>query len=162
LDTRTMKRRVILFFDTFEKLATEVVPWLLDYFLTAEIKNTVVLVVAGRDPLEYATSDDAKHWLPYIESGVISSLILNSFTREETYGYLGERGILDPERVDTIWKLSLGLPLYLGFLTANPQGKIDPTKDVVDNFLRWIPEKDQVKRQLALDAALFTRPFNQD
>lgn len=55
-----------------------------------------------------------------------------------------------------------GLPLYLGLLTSNPLGKLDPTKDVVVNFLRWIPEQEQVKRQLALDAALLSRPFNRD
>ncbi|HEY6284926.1 MAG TPA: tetratricopeptide repeat protein, partial [Ktedonobacteraceae bacterium] len=52
--------------------------------------------------------------------------------------------------------------LYLGLLTSNPLGQVDPTKDVVVNFLRWIPEQEQVKRQLALDAALLSRPFNRD
>jgi tetratricopeptide (TPR) repeat protein len=47
-------------------------------------------------------------------------------------------------------------------LTADPQGKVDPTANVVANFLRWIPEQEQIKRRLALDAALFSRPFNQD
>jgi tetratricopeptide (TPR) repeat protein len=32
----------------------------------------------------------------------------------------------------------------------------------VANFLRLIPKEEQTKRQLALDAALFSRPFNQD
>src|SRR6266516_323596 len=163
LDSRKIKRRrVILFFDTFEKLAVEIVPWLLNHFLTAEIKNDIVLVVAGRHPIQHSTPNYAKHWLPYLESGVIYSFILNSFTQEETRAYLAERAITDSERIDTIWKLSLGLPLYLGFLTSHPQGEVDPAKDVVDNFLRWIPEQEQVKRQLALDAALFSRPFNQD
>jgi hypothetical protein len=30
---------------------------------------------------------------------------------------------------------------------------------VVANFLRWIPKEEQIKRQLALDAALFSRPL---
>ncbi|HXX78076.1 MAG TPA: tetratricopeptide repeat protein, partial [Ktedonobacteraceae bacterium] len=34
--------------------------------------------------------------------------------------------------------------------------------DVVANFLRWIPEHEHIKRQLALDTALFSRSFNQD
>ena len=58
--------------------------------------------------------------------------------------------------------MSGGLPLYLALLTSNPLGRIDPTKDVVINFLRWIPEQEPLKRQLALDAALFSRPFNRD
>jgi len=32
----------------------------------------------------------------------------------------------------------------------------------VDNFLRWIPEGEHLRRRLALDAALLTKPFNQD
>jgi tetratricopeptide (TPR) repeat protein len=54
------------------------------------------------------------------------------------------------------------LPLYLSLLTSNPHAEVDPNSDVVANFLRWIPEQEQVKRRLALDAALFSRPFNQD
>jgi tetratricopeptide (TPR) repeat protein len=155
-------RRVILFFDTYEQLAAIATPWLLDYFLLAAISNNVVLVVAGRDPLERSTPDGPKRWLPYLDEGIIHSLSLDSFTEDETRAYLAKRGITDPERIATIWQLSGGLPLFLGLLTSNPHGKVDPTKDVVVNFLRWIPEQEQVKRQLALDAALLSRPFNRD
>jgi len=162
LDSRqTKQRRVILFFDTFEQLADEAAPWLLDYFLQANISSHVVLVVASRTPIEHSTSDP-KRWLPYIDSETIYSISLNSFTQDETCDYLAERGIFDPERINTIWQLSRGLPLYLGLLTSNPRGEVDPTKDVVVNFLRWIPEQDQLKRQLVLNAALFSRPFTQD
>src|SRR5437764_4466632 len=83
-------------------------------------------------------------------------------TEDETRIYLTKRNITDPDHISTIWQLSQGLPLYLSLLTSNQQGKVDPMKDVVDNFLRWIPGHEHVKRQLALDAALFSRPFNQD
>lgn len=156
------QKRVILFFDTFEQLAAEVVPWLLDHFLEANISNNVVLVIAGRDPIEYATPDYPKHWLPYYDSASVCSISLNSFSEEETRIYLAERAITDSDRIHTIWQLSRGLPLYLSLLTSNPLGKVDPTADVVANFLRWIPEDDYPKRRLALDAALLSRPFNQD
>lgn len=155
-------RRVILFFDTFEQLAVMCAPWLLDYFLETEVSNNVILVIAGRDALEDSTPEDPKRWLPYRDNNTIYSISLNSFTEEETHSYLAERGIIDADRIKAIWQLSHGLPLYLGFLTSNPQGKVDPTANVVANFLRWIPEQEKVKRQLALDAALFSRPFNQD
>jgi tetratricopeptide (TPR) repeat protein len=155
------RRRVILFFDTFEQLADVAVPWLLDYFLQANISNYVVLVIAGRTPIEH-TASDPKRWLPYYDSETIYSISLNSFTQDETSDYLAERGITDPDRIHSIWQLSRGLPLYLGLLTSNPQSEVDPTKDVVVNFLRWIPEQDQIKRRLVLDAALFSRPFTQD
>ncbi len=155
-------RRVILFFDTFEQLAAVATPWLLDYFLQANISNNVVLVVAGRDPIERSTPAELKRWLPYLDDQIIYSISLDSFTEIETRAYLAMRGITDSDRIATIWQLSGGLPLYLGLLTSNPLGQVDPTKDVVVNFLRWIPEQEQVKRQLALDAALLSRPFNRD
>jgi tetratricopeptide (TPR) repeat protein len=155
-------RRVILFFDTFEQLASVAVPWLLDYFLQATISNHVVLVTAGRDTIEHSTSDGPKPWLPYLDNHVIYSISLDSFTEDETRKYLAKQDIMDADRVNTIRQLSGGLPLYLALLTSNPHGRVDPTKDVVVNFLRWIPEQEPVKRQLALDAALLSRPFNRD
>ncbi len=160
--SKIKNRRVILFFDTFEQLADEVVPWLLNYFLPADINASIVLMIAGRDPIERSISYDTKRWLPYIDSETIYWIPLNTFTEDETRAYLIERNITDPERIATIWQLSQGLPLYLSLLTSNQRGKVDPGADVVANFLRWIPENEQVKRQLALDASLFSRPFNLD
>jgi tetratricopeptide (TPR) repeat protein len=159
---RIKKRRVLLFFDTFEQLAAEAAPWLLNYFLPADISSNIVIMIAGRDPIERSIPDDTKRWLPYIDNETIYWIPLNSFTEDETRIYLTKRNIIDPERIATIWQLSRGLPLYLSLLTSNPRGKVDPTADVVANFLRWIPKEEQIKRQLALDAALFSRPFNQD
>ncbi len=81
-------RRVILFFDTFEQLAAIATPWLLDYFLQANISNNVVLVVAGRDPIERSTPDSPKRWLPYLDDQDIYSISLDSFTEIETRAYL--------------------------------------------------------------------------
>jgi hypothetical protein len=159
---RYKKRRVVLFFDTFEQLAIEAAPWLLDYFLPADIDGNIVLVIAGRDPIERSIPDDTKRWLPYSDNSDIYWIPLNSFTEDETRAYLTKRNITDSERIATIWQLSQGLPFYLSLLTSNPQGKVDPAADVVANFLRWIPENEQVKRQLALDASLFSKPFSQD
>ena len=98
----------------------ECAPWLLDYFLEADVSSNVVLVIAGRAPLEYSTPDDPKRWLPYRDDNTIYSISLESFTQEETRSYLAERNITDDDRIETIWQLSHGLPLYLGFLTSNP------------------------------------------
>jgi tetratricopeptide (TPR) repeat protein len=156
------QRRVLLFFDTFEQLALSAVPWLLDYFLPAPISSNVVLVIAGRDSLDHSLPDDPKGWLPYYDRGDVYSMPLKSFTEDETRVYLAGRGITDPARIAAIWQLSLGLPLYLGLLTANPSGEVNLTEDVVVNFLRWIPGQEDIKRRLALEAALFSTPFNQD
>ena len=156
------ERRIILFFDTFEQLAAEATPWFLDYFLASQVSSNVVLVVAGRDPIEHTSPEDPKRWLPYCDDGTIYWISLNNFTEDETRVYLVKREITDADQMANIWHLSRGLPLYLGLLTSNPRGIIDPTKGVVINFLRWIPEQEHMKRQLALDAALFSKPFNQD
>ena len=164
LSSNRMKRcqRIILFFDTFEQLASEVAPWLLDHFLQASISTNVVIVIAGRDSIEQSTPSDPKRWLRYRDNDIIYLINLDSFTEDETRAYLAERGITDPSTTATIWQLSRGLPLYLGLLTFNLQGNVDPTADVVANFLRWIPEQEHIKRRVALDVALFSRPFNQD
>lgn len=161
-DRTKRQRRVVLFLDTFEQLATEAAPWLLNHFLQAYINPNVVLVIAGRDPIERSTSDDPKHWLPYYDDQTIYSISLNSFSQDETRYYLAKRGITEQNRIGVFWQLSLGLPLYLSLLTSNLNGEVDPTTNVVANFLRWIPEQEHIKRRLVLEAALFSRPFNQD
>jgi tetratricopeptide (TPR) repeat protein len=156
------ERRILLFFDTFEQVADEVVPWLLSVVLGREINSNIVFIFAGRDPLERSTAAGPKQWLPYYESQTLHALPVQPFTQEETFAYLAERGITAKEQMEIIWRLSHGLPLYLGLLTSTQPESLDPTKDVVDNFLQRIPDSEPTKRQLALDAALFSRPFNLD
>jgi tetratricopeptide (TPR) repeat protein len=155
-------RRIILCFDTFEQLAPDIAPWLLDHFLEQDVSANIVLVIAGRDSIEASIPDDPKRWLPLLDSGAIYLLSLNVFTEEETRIYLEKRGITDVEQMQQIRQLSRGLPLYLSMLTTNPDGHIDPTAGVVENFLLWIPKQEAQKRQLALNAALFSLPFTKD
>ena len=155
------ERRILLLIDTFEQLATELSPWLLNYFLEAEISDSIVLIIAGRQPIEHSTPQGPKRWLPYLEH-VIYNVQLESFTKAEVQQYMRERGIVDSTQVTQIWKLSQGLPLYLGLLTSHKEAIVDPASGVIANFLRWIPEQEVDKRQLVLDAALLSYPFNQD
>jgi tetratricopeptide (TPR) repeat protein len=157
-------RRTILCFDTFEQLAPIVAPWLLDHFLTLDISSNVVLLIVGRSSLNHSLPDDPKRWLQFMETGGenVYTISLRSFTEDETLQYLEQRGITDPQYCQKIWQLSHGLPLYLGLLTTDTRHDVDPTADVVANFLRWIPENEAVKRRLVLDASLFSRPFNLD
>jgi hypothetical protein len=46
------QRRVLLFIDTFEQLAPDLAPWLLDHVLEMDVNSNVVFVIAGRDSLE--------------------------------------------------------------------------------------------------------------
>ena len=154
--------RILLFFDTFGQLAPTISPWLLDTFLEANIDTNVVLVIAGRAPIEVSTPDGYKRWQKYHDNHNLYSISLKDFTEEETEAYLKIQGITDPGRIHSIWQVSRGLPYYLALLTSNRQGDVDPTMDIVDNFLRRIPDQEQIKRQLVLEVALLTRPFNQD
>ncbi|NWJ94475.1 MAG: tetratricopeptide repeat protein [Chloroflexi bacterium] len=156
-------QRLLLCFDTFEQLAPEIAPWLVDFLLQADISDQVVLIIAGRDPLDRTLPKDPKRWLPYRDAGQIYFINLDVFSPEATDEYLKVRGISEPEHLANFRQLSGGLPLYLSLLTFNSSGQaseVDPTSDVVENFLRW--EWDETKRRLALDVALLSRPFNQD
>src|SRR5260370_5961962 len=161
-DQTKRRMRVLLFFGSFEELASEVVSWLLDYFLEAEVSQNVVLVTAGHNPLDRSFPGDPKRWLPYINGGIIHSMLLDNFNEDQIRKYWTRRNITDNAQMDKVWELASGLPLYLIFLTADIQETIDVTAGVVANFLRWIPEEEQTKRQLVLDASLLSRPFNQD
>ena len=154
--------RIILFFDAFEKLAEDIAPWLLDHFLSADINANIVLVISGRDSIESSLPNDPKRWLPFIDSGIVYLMSLNAFKEEEIQMYLQRRGITDPEKIRNVSELSKGLPLYLSLLTSNPEGRIDPNAEVVENFLCWIPKNEFSKRQLALNASLFSQPFTKD
>ncbi len=144
--------RVILFFDGFELSATEAATWLLESFLQATLSKNAVLVVAGHDPIERFISNEQ----------TLYSVPLEHFTRRETRTYLAARGITEADRVAAIWQLSGGLPLSLSMLAFDQQGIIDTGIDVVTNVLRWIAGQGQIRQQLVLHAALFSRPFIQD
>src|SRR5581483_9797193 len=64
--------------------------------------------------------------------------------------------------IDAIWNHSKGLPLYLGLITANPNKTFNPAVDVVNHIFDSIPEKDDIRRKIAIDAALLSLPFTKD
>ncbi len=144
--------RVILFFDGFEPSATEAAARLLGPLLQATLSKNVVLVVAGRDPIERFISNEQ----------ILYSMPLEHFTRHETRTYLAARGITKADRVAAIWQLSGGLPLSLSMLAFDQQVIIDTGIDVVTNVLRSIAGEGQIRQQLVLHAALFSRPFIRD
>ena len=118
--------------------------------------------MGGRVPIDASIPHDPKAWLPLKKEGIIYSIEIKSFSEDETREYLKEKGITEPKRVAEVWQTSRGLPLSLNLLTTSLRGEIDPTKDVVGNYLRWIPQEEPVKRQLSIDGAFFSRPFNRD
>lgn len=144
--------RVILLFDAVEPAAAETVSWLRNQSLHATISHNVVLVVAGREPLERS--------LPPAQTSY--SMSLAPFTEDETRTYLTERGITNADRLATLWQLSGGLPLSVSMLAFGPEGSLDPAADMVTNVLRWLAGQGQSRQRFVLHAALFSRPFTQD
>ena len=151
-------RRIFLCFDTFEYIAGQIEPWLLDMFLAEDIHASVVILIAGRSSL----SLDPVRWLKYANDEILHQIEIKPFSKEETRLYLAEAQIIGEAHVDQIWGLSQGLPLYLRMLTFSRHVDIDVTEGVVENYLRWIPADEPYKRRLLLEAALFSRPFNRD
>ena len=149
----TRGRRVILFFDTFAPSAAETIAWLLHHVLRATISDQVVLVVAGREPIERFLPNE--QW--------IYSMPLAPFTEDETRTYLAEHGITAADRVAATWHLSGGLPLSVSMLACDPKGHVDVTTDIAANVLRWFAAgRDRSVQRLVLQAALCSRPFTQD
>lgn len=144
--------RVILLLDGFDLSTTEATSWLFGPFLQATLSKNVVLIVAGREPIERSIPDEQ----------VIFSMPLKEFTEDETLTYLAARGITEADRVAAIGQLSGGLPLLLSLLAFDPHGIIDTGIDVVTNVLRWIAGQGHIRQQLVLHAALLSRPFIQD
>ena len=84
-------RRVVLFFDTFEQLAPDIVPWLLNYFLEEHISSNIILVVAGRVVIERSIQSYQRDWQKH--KNTIYSILLDSFTEDETKEFLSAQGI---------------------------------------------------------------------
>ena len=148
--------RIILCFDTFEKLGSVATPWLEKYFLPRSIEKNIVLVIAGRGVVTSIA-------LPTLSSLNITMIFdLKSFSLDETREYLEKQDITDKKRIANIHSLSQGLPFYLNLLTLEPHGKINLIENTVARLLRWIPEQEKTRRQLVIQAALFNGAFNQD
>lgn len=150
--TTAQGRRVLLFFDGIEPSMVEIVNWLRNHLLAANMSKEVVLVVAGRDSLTQAFPDEQ----------VFHSMPLARFTKDETCLYLAARDITAAERCNTIWQVSGGLPLALSLLTLDHEMVIDPREDAPTNVLRWLNKRQPFEQQLVLHSALFSASFQQD
>jgi hypothetical protein len=151
------ERTIALFFDTYERTAEFLDPWLRDLLegRHGDVPADIVLTIAGRDGL------DRNHWSPY--EGALARFPLDPFTDKETRNYLARKGITDESVIDVILSLSGRLPLLVATLAAErPSDPIevgDPSGEAVERFLSWVDEPE--RRQVALNAAL-PRRLNRD
>lgn len=156
-------RRIVLFFDAFEKQASMLVPWLLNYLLPLSISDNVVLVVAAPLPLDQYGIDNPFSWAAYVAENTLHFMPLRVFNESETREYLAKRGHPAANTIDTILQVSGGLPIALQLIANRPDVPFSETMaTVVDTlYLQGLTDGDP-KKLLSLSSALFSRPFNRD
>ena len=143
---------MLLCFDNFEAVSSEVVMWILrlrEYHPSLGIR----LAIAGRDLP--GTKWDALRKMTHI-------IRLDVFSQREAEAFLDAFGITDDSRRKEILEYSGRLPVLMSWLSA-PEGQVSdhvvPTHDIVERFLRWVP--DLTLRQAALVTAI-PQNFNLD
>ena len=150
-------RWVVLFFDTWEQTARYLDEWLLS-LLDEEfgpVPANVIVVLAGRDELA------EREWAPIRDQ--VADVPLEVFTEAETRSLLTSRGVTDPDVVEAVLRLSMGLPLLVELLAlARPHTveEVDAGGDLADvaveRFVQWItdPEQREAVRACALPLQL--------
>ncbi|MFF1839005.1 hypothetical protein ACFVXE_33205 [Streptomyces sp. NPDC058231] len=153
----TRHQWVVLFFDTWEQTGRYLDGWLLslleDEF--GPVPANVVVVLAGRDELAERT------WAPLRSQA--ADVPLEVFTAAETRSLLAVRGVTEPEVVEAVLQLSMGLPLLVDLLAlARPSAAeaVGASGDVADmaveRFVQWItdPHQREAVRACALPLQL--------
>ncbi|MFD8595899.1 tetratricopeptide repeat protein, partial [Kitasatospora sp. NPDC059646] len=145
---------VVLFLDTWEITGRHLDGWLRELIDGGygDLPLEVIVVLAGRD--ELAERDWAR-----LRPAVVD-VALEAFTEQEARDLLAGRGVVAPDAVDAIVRMSLGLPLLLALLAGtdphSAEDVADAGTDAVDKavqrFLQWIPEP--ALRDTVLAAAL--------
>ncbi len=103
--------RVVLFLDTYEQASQAQDDWLRDTLLESELSDRVLLVLAGRDPLQ-------GRWHEW--RSVLLEREVQPFSEEEARAYLARRGVSDPAQIESTLHLTGRLPWALALLTDTP------------------------------------------
>ncbi|WP_369260186.1 tetratricopeptide repeat protein [Streptomyces sp. R35] len=138
---------IALFFDTYERTAPFLDPWLLDLITTdryGALPANVVVTLAGQH------GPDPARWADY--AGFVTEIALEPFTESEARQLLAARGVVDEGVVREVLRLSGCLPVLVSTLAENPGVVDDPTATAVERFLKW--ERDPARREAALMCAL--------
>jgi hypothetical protein len=145
-----LQNNIALIFDTYERTSPILETWLLELLegRFGELPASLVLAIAGRDPL------DPDRWSDYLD--IIAPIELTSFTEKEARRLLAIKGVSAERVVQTILAVSGRLPLLVALLAEgrprDPDDVGDPSDTAVERFLRW--EHDQQRRDAALMSAL--------
>jgi tetratricopeptide (TPR) repeat protein len=153
----SQQQRLLLIFDTWEFLLSFADKWLGEEFLGQnldQIGSNVTLATAGREPL-------TNQWQPYY--GIVQQIELKPFSAREADEFLLTQGIADPATRQALQDLSGNLPLMLALLSTDTRAHIDElsaTQNVIERFLKWIPQYESVKREAIITCA-FPRFFDE-
>ncbi|WP_234434080.1 tetratricopeptide repeat protein [Streptomyces sp. NRRL F-5126] len=145
---------VVLCFDTWEQTGRYLGGWLRDLLWEGafgSVPANVIVVLAGRDELS------ERDWAPLRSQ--VADVPLDVFTEAETRDMLARRGVTESTVVETIWHLSMGLPLIVELLAlTRPESAGDVTDggnavdSAVERFVQWIT--NPLQRETALACAL--------
>ena len=100
--------RHVILFDTFEQSSQAQDDWLRDIFLDSDLSSDVLIVIAGRDPLDGRWDE----W-----HSVLLSRQVRRFTEQEAREYLSQRGITAPALVEAVLSFTERLPWALALVT---------------------------------------------
>jgi len=145
---------IALFFDTYERTAPFLDPWLLQLITTdryGALPPNVVVTLAGQH------GPDPARWADYAE--FVTEFVLEPFTESEARQLLAAKQVVDESAVREVLRLSEGLPVLVSMLAESPGTVDDPTASAVERFLKW--ERDPARRDAALACAV-PRWLNED
>ncbi|MFF7792690.1 tetratricopeptide repeat protein [Streptomyces sp. NPDC007991] len=151
---------VVLFLDTWEVTGRYLDGWLRDLLEDAfgPLPANVMVVLAGRDELA------EREWAAL--RALVADVPLDVFTVAETRELLAARGVTEPDVVEAVLHLSMGLPLLVELLAfTRPAAAEDVAADgnvadaAVERFVQWIIDAQQRETVLA---CAFPPQLNED
>ncbi|MEU6196332.1 tetratricopeptide repeat protein [Streptomyces sp. NPDC047061] len=157
-DAAQQRRRLVLFFDVFERIGPVLDEWLRDLLVTGrygDLPFNVIAVLSGQGHL------NPRYWNDHLD--LITSVPLDVFTEQETRQLLASRGVTDEQVIQIILNLSGGMPLQVDLLAQTPPGSPadigDATDTAVERFLKWTDAPD---RRAAAQACAFPLQLDED
>lgn len=159
------KRPFVIVIDDFEKLASQLNPWILKNLLDdfgEQIECDLRFLVAGRNEL---VATDARWHDVWRTQGLLLELKLEPFSDEEVAEYLKVNCQIESEQATRrVTDFTSGLPLWVSLWAAGGAqlDKYESVHDlatVTDRIMRWLPSD---KEQEWLEVAACCWWFNED
>jgi len=145
------RRPLALFFDTYERTAPLLDPWLIDVIehrLYGDLPANLTITIASQERL------DPHRWAGLLTE--IEPIELGRFSEAEARQLLATKNVRDEAVVEAIFALTGRLPLEVAMLAerspVDPAALVRPGSDAVEQFLHL--ETNERRREVAMLAAL--------